>query len=256
MLARERKELEAEEARNGQDHSKTFIPKALRKKLKGVKDPEEKQRIIDEYESTKQSAPSKTGNGYVSATPAEDKSTLWHKDEKFDLNDLSLNLMADDDNLMKKKRHLKWDQTKKRYVEHEVGFGGKAVRVKNEAGKVIDEKKKKPDLYKSWVKRSHLSIQKAGEIEDKNATSRVKSSARDRRELKSKMKSDPRAKQELKQTEQIAKMKKRKQKEADRRKGKRGGKPAHVLQKQNAKIRSRMTPMKSKTILVGKKRRR
>ncbi len=75
--------------------------------------------------------------------------------------------MPDDaESLLKQKRALKWDQKKKRYVEMVVGKDGKAIRPKNESGKAINDKKKDPEIYKKWMKRTHLRVQRAGERED------------------------------------------------------------------------------------------
>ena len=49
--------------------------------------------------------------------------------------------------------------------------------MKNEAGKAIDEKKKKPEIYKKWMKKTHLKIQKAGEVEDPRTVKSVSKSA-------------------------------------------------------------------------------
>ena len=72
--------------------------------------------------------------------------------------------MPDDpESLLKQDRALKWDAKRKRYVEKIIGSDGKAYMPKNEAGKSIDAKKKDPELYKKWMKRTHLRVQRAGE---------------------------------------------------------------------------------------------
>jgi len=112
---------------------------------------------------------------------------------------MAMNLDPDDmDGPNKGKRHLKWDQNKKRYVEHQEGRDGKAVRVRNESGKAVNDKKKAPEIYKQWMKRSHMRIQKGGELEDEKAVAQVKSGSKNRREMKAQYKANPRAKQELK----------------------------------------------------------
>lgn len=60
---------------------------------------------------------------------------------------------------------MKWDVKKKRYVEMLVDKDGKSHRIRNESGQVIDNKKN-PEIYKKWMKRTHLRIQKTGEVED------------------------------------------------------------------------------------------
>lgn len=87
------------------------------------------------------------------------RETLWDKSEKFDLNDLNLNLLPDDaESLIKKKRHLKWDAKRKKYVEMTVDRDGKSHRIRNESGAMINDKKKDPEIYKKWMKKTHLRI--------------------------------------------------------------------------------------------------
>ena len=52
---------------------------------------------------------------------------------------------------------MKWDVKKKRYVEMLVDKDGKSHRIRNESGQVIDNKKN-PEIYKKWMKRTHLRI--------------------------------------------------------------------------------------------------
>ena len=87
---------------------------------------------------------------------------MWGKDEKFNMEDLNLNLLPDDEkSLLKTSQSMKWDSKKKKYVQVNVRHDGSTL--KNEAGKKINYKRDKdPELYKKWVRRTHLKIQDTG----------------------------------------------------------------------------------------------
>jgi len=67
---------------------------------------------------------------------------------------------------------MKWDAKRKKYVEMTVDREGRSHRIKNESGVLVDDKKD-PEIYKRWMKRTHLRIQKVGEMEDSATVSAV-----------------------------------------------------------------------------------
>ena len=80
---------------------------------------------------------------------------------------------------------MKWDKNKKRYVQVNVGSDGKISKTKNESGKFVNYKKDKdPELYRRWMRRTHLKIQDTGEQEDRRTVQNAQSYHKDRRELK------------------------------------------------------------------------
>merc|ERR1719163_2679714 len=48
----------------------------------------------------------------------------------------------------------------------EVGADGKAVKRKNESGRTVRGEKEKADTYVKWMQRTHMRIQKVGEMEN------------------------------------------------------------------------------------------
>ena len=83
-----------------------------------------------------------------------------------------MNLIPDDEATnVKGKTVMKWDKVKKRYILQRVDREGKVIKEKrNEAGKKITKKdlaKDKISAYKKWQQRTHLTLQKSGEMEDR-----------------------------------------------------------------------------------------
>ena len=113
-------------------------------------------------QKTSETAESHKKAFYITSQKDDNAENLWGKDEKFNVEDLNLNLLPDDEqSLMKKRQEMKWDSKKRRYVQVEIGQDGK--KTKNEAGKAINYKKDKdPELYKKWMRKTHLKIQDAG----------------------------------------------------------------------------------------------
>lgn len=121
---------------------------------------------------------------YITSTKDKNAESLWGKDEKFNMEDLSLNLLPDDEkSLLQTQQSMKWDAKKKKYVQ--VNERKDGSKLKNEAGKVINYKKDKdPELYKKWVKRTHLKIQDTGEQEDRRTVSSAQNFHKGRIDMK------------------------------------------------------------------------
>lgn len=208
----------------------------------------------------------KVSEFYIKNSKDDNAENMWGKDEKFNLEDLNLNLLPDDEHsLLKQKSEMKWDKTKKKYVQVVVGKDGTKSKLKNESGKFINYKKDKdPELYKKWMKRTHLKIQETGEREDRRTVESAGSFHKNRRELKRMGKKATnikgKDKEQLRRMEQIEKLKKKKQKMKDYKKGnKRDPNSASSIafnRKIQGKIEARSRPTKTKIILKERKHKR
>jgi len=92
-----------------------------------------------------------------SATPKPVTSSLWDEHERAFLEDVTMDLIPDDEamNNVKGKTVMKWDKIKKRYVLQKVDREGKVIKDrKNESGKKITKKdllnREKNNVYKQW----------------------------------------------------------------------------------------------------------
>ena len=141
---------------------------------------------------------------YIINGKDERAESLWKKDERFNMEELNLNLIPDDENsLLKKKTQMKWDHKKKKYVQVKVGKDGNVQKLKNESGKLINYKKDKdPELYKKWMKKTHIKIQESGEMEDRHTVQ----SAHTFHRSKYKMKQKGHKKDRVKDREQLRKV--------------------------------------------------
>ena len=83
-------------------------------------------------------------------------------------------MIPDDDTMknLKGKTAMRWDDKKKRYMLKKVDREGRVMHEKkNESGAKITRKMKEnqkdsDSIFKKWQQRTHLSLQKAGEMED------------------------------------------------------------------------------------------
>jgi hypothetical protein len=127
-------------------------------------------------------------SGEASAAPGDkaNKSEMWDENEKNFLDEVTLNFM-DDEEVMKNtkgKTVMKWDKVKKRYTLQKVDREGKVIQ-RNEAGVKIKKTDKQVDYYKRWQQKTHLSLQKTGELEDKKLIGQAKSASESRQLMKS-----------------------------------------------------------------------
>ena len=117
-------------------------------------------------------------------------SSLWGEGEKSFLEDVTVNIMPvdDDGKNLKGKSVMKWDPVKKRYMIKKVDREGKVLHEKkNESGAKITKKMKekgKESIYKKWQQRTHLSLQKTGEMEDSKAIEQGKRANESRKTMK------------------------------------------------------------------------
>lgn len=99
----------------------------------------------------------------------EGKKSLWEDHERAFLEEVTMNLIPDDEALanVKGKTVMKWDKVKKRYTLQKVDRDNKVIREKrNESGAKISDKEERSNIYKKWQQRTHLSLQKTGEREN------------------------------------------------------------------------------------------
>lgn len=101
-------------------------------------------------------------------------SSLWGEEERAFLEDVTLNLVPDDDAMMdtKGKTVMKWDANKRRHILMKVDRDGKVIKEKrNERGAKITKKQaekgqEEQKIYKKWMKKTHMKLQSVGEMED------------------------------------------------------------------------------------------
>ena len=142
----------------------------------------------------------------ISSTKEENRENLinlWGGEKPIELDELTMNINTDD--TYEKIKKTVWNNKKKTFETHMVDKLGN--RIKNESGKSV-KKNENFHPYKDWKKKSKLTIQNAGEIENKNFVKNVKERIMERRESKNKGNMST-----LKSFEQILKNKKKQFKE-------------------------------------------
>jgi len=117
--------------------------------------------------------------------------SLWNEGEKSFLEDVTMNVLPDDENGIKGikgRTAMKWDAKKKKYILKQVDRDGKIIaEKKNEAGVKISKKmkeKERESIYKKWQQRTHLSLQKTGELEDAKTVDQGRRAGEARKSLK------------------------------------------------------------------------
>jgi len=154
-----RTDLEKQLARDELLGSMEEIEVKKRARLDGIKD----------YSSFITSSRKTADDGIGSQlNPKANQSSLWNDNEKSFLENVTMDLIPDDDAMnVKGKTVRKWDRVKKRYVLTKIDREGKVMREKkNESGKKITNKnaeKSAHKIYDSWKSKTHLSLQRAGE---------------------------------------------------------------------------------------------
>jgi hypothetical protein len=207
-----------------------------------------------------------TERDYEATDCKANKSSLWGENERDFLEDVTLNLVPDDEAAMslRAKSHMKWDAKKKRYMLKKVDRDGKVIKEKrNEAGAKITNKnaeKTKESIYKKWMKKTHMKLQNAGELEDKRAIESAKSANESRKMMKhfknrhgSELNrgEDPRSNKkmiEMKKKKMLEKIRENSKKNS---KGKKGDKK--INEKSWKKIVDHSRPTRSKAIMKSNK---
>jgi ATP-dependent RNA helicase DDX54/DBP10 len=142
---------------------------------------------------------------YVSDKQEKDKS-LWGDEKPISLDELTLNIVPDDENKLHKQKKLVWDPRKKNFVKGNVDRQGKLVR-QNEAGKAIKKGDKDPKLFQRWKKKNQMkSIPKVGELENDKLVNQASNAFKERKFAKRTGKKGPES--EVKSFDQILKVKK------------------------------------------------
>ena len=128
---------------------------------------------------------------------------LWGGEKPLELEELTMNINTDD--TYEKIKKTVWNNKKKTFETHMMDkFGNK---IKNESG-VNTKKNENFHPYKEWKKKSKLTIQNAGEIENKNFVRNAKERFMERKGINNKGNAST-----LKSFEQILKGKKKQFKE-------------------------------------------
>ena len=178
----------------------------------------------------------------ISSTKEENpeiSKNLWGGERPLELDELTMNINTDD--TYERMKKTVWNNKKKTFETHMVDkFGNK---IKNESG-ISTKKNENFHPYKEWKKKSRLTIQNAGEMENKNYVRNVKERIMERRENKNKGNQST-----LKSFEQILKGKKKQFKE-NQKKNKQFSKKKYkeIMMKQKVHLNS-----KSQTFIKGRK---
>merc|ERR1719456_1314410 len=91
------------------------------------------------------------------------------RESGLELEKFRMDLIPDENtSLQHAKTVMRWNARMKKYLPTMVDATGKAVKMKNEAGRRIQDTKEKeaPQFYAKWQKQSHKRIQEVGEVED------------------------------------------------------------------------------------------
>ena len=133
---------------------------------------------------------------------------LWGGEKPIELEELTMNINTDD--TYERIKKTVWNNKKKTFQTQMIdGLGN---RVKNESGQMI-KKSDKFHPYKDWKRKSKLTIQNVGEIENQAHIRNVKERILERKDNK-------KSKSTLKSFEEILKGKKKKLKKKKKRKKK------------------------------------
>ena len=157
-----------------------------------------------------------------------------------------------------------------------MGRDGKRVKEKNEAGVTITDKSRQKhgdqELYRKWMKKTHLRIQKAGEVEDAATVSRARNARQERWKERQDRFSRGRGGssslgrggrgpggpggRDMKGVDQVMKEKKQRVKSAMKResRGEKARRSEEWKKGMMKKIQSKSRPTRSKMIIKGKKR--
>ena len=106
-------------------------------------------------------------------------SALWGDGEKAYLDDVTMDIIPDDDAVknIKGKTAMRWDEKKKRYMLKKVDREGRVIAERrNESGAKISNKNKKESgsIFKKWQQNTQLNLQRSGEMEDTKAIENAK----------------------------------------------------------------------------------
>ena len=158
------------------------------------------------------------------------------------MNDIAVELPGDhDDTLGKPQKKRKWDKAKRQYVNVFVDPEGHVIKEKSNK-KTVNKLKEK---YNQWIKKTHVRIQSAGEMEDQSIVEGARSSFHARRDFKSKGASTQLRKsdRDLKTPEQVLKGKKKELKK------KKKFNPERKFDRARRKMQERSAPRRSKMII-------
>lgn len=140
----------------------------------------------------------------------QNKKSLWGNEKPITLDELTLNLLPDNDDGSNIKKKLVWDNKKKNFIKAKVDKKGNIIK-KNEAGVKIKKDNKIQSQFTKWKKKNRANIQKIGEIENETYVMNAQSRFKDRKI--NKFKKDERNNKkigEAKSVQQILKEKKEK----------------------------------------------
>lgn len=148
----------------------------------------------------------KNNNQFISETKVTNSKSLWGDEKPLSLDELTLNILPDDNNLRSQKKTV-WDPKKKNFVRGNVDKSGKLIKT-NEAGVKIKSKDKNPRAYQTWKKKNKLRVQNVGEMENDKIINNADNSFKERKMNKRMNAGSNKGKNELKSFDQLLKQKK------------------------------------------------
>lgn len=110
----------------------------------------------------------------------QNKKNLWGDEKPITLDELTLNLLPDNDDGSNTRKKTVWDNKKKNFIKAKVDKKGNIIK-KNEAGVKIKKDDKSPSQFKRWKKKNKANIQKVGEMENETNVMNAQSRFKDRK---------------------------------------------------------------------------
>eukprot|EP01118_Nematostelium_gracile_P020190 TRINITY_DN9717_c0_g1_i1.p1 TRINITY_DN9717_c0_g1~~TRINITY_DN9717_c0_g1_i1.p1 ORF type:complete len:302 (+),score=94.50 TRINITY_DN9717_c0_g1_i1:128-907(+) len=216
-------------------------------------DEDEKEEEIAAPAPKKEKKSFKDPNFYLEPTPQNVHSEAGlsiNAGETLNSKDVVMDLMGDDTSTIKNDRLVrKWDRKKKKFVMVKGGVDVNDKKsMKNESGQKIKEADK-GKIYENWTRRTHMSIPKVGDIEDKSTSHSAKNLNLFKFKHQQNRKTNEKVRSELKSADQIQKERKEKAKKENRGKRQRRA-PNDPSPHKRGKGAA---PPRSKKISVGKK---
>jgi len=200
------KEIDNEIQKNKNDQSDEE-----KKEIEEEKEEENKEEQSDELLKNKRKRSKMRNfkeNGQYVSEKADPSKNLWGAEKPLDLEELTVNILADDNEGMKKQKFV-WDNKKRNFTYAKLDEGGKIIR-KNESGKVV-KKSDKFQTYKKWQQKTKLKVQRVGEKENSNVVNGALENFKERKFQKrtKHKKAGNGAKSEIKNYDQLVKGKKK-----------------------------------------------
>ena len=140
--------------------------------------PKENKQLLGKKIKRSQVRNFRNNPNYISENKeAANKKSLWGDEKPISLEELTLNLLPDNDDGGTRKKMV-WDNKKRNFVNATTDKKGNIIK-KNESGVKVKKDDKTPSIFKKWKKKNKASIQKIGEMENDVAVTDAKSRFKD-----------------------------------------------------------------------------